>query len=114
MYTLTGSKTLLQQPRTKSLWISSFFRWAEKQNQNRLTWLALALAGHGCFLTPLTVMLVMATTQNFALFMTATGAMALALVTNLAALPTKITIPAFILSIVIDVVIVAITLISIL
>jgi hypothetical protein len=113
MYAITGTKSLAQQPRIKALGVSRFFRWAEKQNDNRLTWLALALAGHGCFLTPLTVMLVMATTQNFTLFMAAIGAMTLALVTNLAALPTKITIPAFIISIVIDVVIMAVTLISI-
>ena len=110
MYAITGAKSLVRQPRVKSFGISRFFRWAEKQNENRLTWLALALAGHGCFLTPLTVMLVMTTTYNFALFMTAIGAMTLAVVTNLAALPTKITMPAFILSIVIDVVIIAITL----
>lgn len=110
MYAITGSKALVERPAIKISWISSFLEWADKQNDNRFTWLALALAGHGCFLTPFTVMAVMATTQNFTLFMAAIGAMALALVTNLAALPTKITIPAFVLSIVADIVIVAITL----
>ena len=113
MYAITGTKTLAQQPGIRTSWISTFLSWAEKQNENRLTWLAVALAAHGCFLTPFTVMAVMITTQNFTLFMAAIGAMALALVTNLAALPTKITIPAFFASIAADIVIVAITLISI-
>ena len=113
MYAITGTKALTQQSTFRTSGISSFLTWAEKQNENRFTWLALALAGHGCFLTPFTVMAVMATTQSFTLFMTAIGAMALALVTNLAALPTKITIPAFVLSIIIDIVIVAITLVSV-
>lgn len=113
MYAITGSKALVGQSSTKTSWFSTFVAWTEKQNDNRLAWLAAALAGHGCFLTPFTVMAVMATTQNFTLFMAAIAAMTLALVTNLAALPTKITIPAFILSIVADIVIVAITLISV-
>jgi|RhiMetdeSRZDD1v2_1073273.scaffolds.fasta_scaffold99491_5 hypothetical protein len=113
MYAITGSKALVQQSGMRTSWISTFLSWAEKQNENRLTWLAVALVGHGCVLTPLTVMIVMMTTQSFALFMAATGAMALSLVTNLAALPTKITIPAFFLSIVVDIAIVALTLISI-
>jgi hypothetical protein len=114
MYALTGSKALTHQSSFRSSWISSFLGWADKQNDNRLTWLAIALAAHGCFLTPLTAMVVMATTQNFTLFMVTVGAMALALVTNLAALPTRITIPAFVLSIVADIVIIAIAFISVL
>ena len=113
MYAIAASKEIVGQATPKPSWISMFLTWADKQNENRLTWLALALAGHGCFLTPLTVMTVMATTQNFALFMSATGAMTLALVPNLAALPTKITIPAFALSIIADLMIMAIALISI-
>ena len=113
MYAITGSKALAEQSSLKPSWISTFLTWAENQNDNRFTWLAVALAGHGCFLTPFTVMTVMATTQSFTLFMAAIGAMALALVTNLAALPTKITIPAFVLSIIADILIVAITLIAV-
>ena len=65
----------------------------------------LRLAVHGCALTPVTVMATLFAGPNFILFMTAMVAMGIALVTNLAAMPTKITIPAFALSILIDVVI---------
>lgn len=71
-------------------------------------WLALALGGHGCVLTPLTILLVVAFTGlNLALFLTALGAMALALVVNLAAMPTKYTIPAFFLSVMIDIAVIS-------
>ena len=113
MYAIAASKEIVAQATPKPSWISMFLTWADKQNENRLTWLAIALVGHGCLLTPFTVMIVMATTQSFTLFMSATGAMTLALVKKMAALPTKITIPAFALSIIADLVIVAITLISI-
>ena len=90
--------------------LSSFITWTENQNKNRLAWLAIAIAGHGCFITPLTALVVMATTQSFVLFMAAIASMTISLVTNLAALPTKITIPAFFLSIVMDLVIIAVSL----
>jgi hypothetical protein len=112
MISITSPKnvTISQKPTL----ISLFFDWAERQNDHRLMWLAAALSLHGCFITPFTVMTVMTTTQNFALLMLATGAMAISLVTNLAALPTKITVPAFILSLIIDVAIVIASLAAVL
>lgn len=71
-------------------------------------WLALALGGHGCVLTPLTILLVVSLTGlNLALFLTALGAMALALVVNLAAMPTRYTVPAFFLSVLVDIGVIA-------
>lgn len=86
-----------------------FINWCEGQQPNRLLWLGVALASHGCILTPITVLAVLLAGANFFLFMLAMVAMGIALITNLAALPTKYTIPAFVLSIVIDVVIVIAT-----
>jgi hypothetical protein len=80
------------------------------QEKNRLLWLGLILALHGCIITPLTVMAVLLEGTNLALFVLAIVAMGLSLVTNLAAMPTKITIPVFALSIMIDLVVVGIAL----
>ena len=80
-----------------------FMTWSENQQENRMLWIGLGVAGHGCVLTPLTIMLVLATGNNLMLFMLATAAMAMVLVTNLAAMPTKITIPVFVFSILIDI-----------
>jgi hypothetical protein len=90
--------------------ISRFFSWSANQEKNRLLWLGIILSLHGCILTPLTVMAVLLAGTNLALFVTAIVAMGLSLVTNLAAMPTKITIPVFILSVLIDFVVVAIAL----
>jgi hypothetical protein len=81
---------------------SKFINWCQGQQENRLIWLGGAIAGHGCVLTPLTVFAVVLGGNSMVLFMLAIFAMAMALITNLAALPTKITIPAFALSVLID------------
>lgn len=82
---------------------SRFINWCKSQQENRLIWLGVAVAGHGCVITPLTVFAVTMAGNSLALFMLAIFSMAISLVTNLAALPTKITIPAFALSILIDI-----------
>lgn len=84
-----------------SLW-ARFQSFCKNQEDNRLIWLGVILAVHGCVLTPITVVATLFAGPNFVLFMTAMVAMGIALVTNLAAMPTKVTIPAFALSIVID------------
>jgi len=83
-----------------------FSSWCENQQENRLLWLGIALAGHGCILTPITVMVVLFTSFSFPLFMLAMVAMGMSLVTNLAAMPTKVTIPVLFASMVLDAVIV--------
>lgn len=107
MITITRLEKIIPQPTTSIM--SKFFSWVNSQEENRLTWLAVALVTHGCVITPFTVITVMATTQNFALFMTAMAAMTMTLVTNLAALPARITIPSFFLSVIIDLVIVGVS-----
>jgi hypothetical protein len=90
--------------------LARFVNWTKAQEPNRLLWLGVALGVHGCVLTPLTVMAVLLAGTNMFLFMTAMLAMGMTLVTNLAALPTKITIPVFLASIVIDLAVVIIAL----
>src|SRR4051794_29425314 len=86
--------------------ITKFIDWSKGQQDNRLLWLGIALAGHGCVFTPLTVMAVLLAGTNLTLFILAIVAMGMALVTNLAALPTKITIPVLVLSVLMDIAIV--------
>ena len=84
-----------------------FMNWCEGQQEKRILWIGLGLAGHGCVFTPLTVFLVMMAGNSMALFMTAILAMAMTLVVNLAAMPTKITIPVFLFTILVDLGIIA-------
>jgi hypothetical protein len=80
--------------------------WCEDQDKNRLLWLGIALSAHGCIITPLTVMAVLLAGANIWLFTLALIAMGATLVTNLAAMPTKVTIPVFILSTLFDIAII--------
>jgi hypothetical protein len=86
---------------------SRFTAWCTNQQEDRLLWLGIALVGHGCVITPLTIMAVLLAGTNLFLFVLALVAMGMSLVTNLAALPTRITIPVFVLSIIIDLVVIA-------
>ena len=82
--------------------IARFMNWCESQQPNRLLWLGIALAAHGCILTPVTVMAILLAGVNVPLIVLAISSMGVALVSNLAALPTRITIPLFLFSILID------------
>ena len=97
-YTGTPSKTSV---------FTRFINWCEGQEKNRFIWLGLALAGHGCALTPITLFAVILSGNLIFFWVMAMVAMMIALVTNLAAMPTKYTIPAFFISIVMDLVIIA-------
>lgn len=94
----------------KSSLLERFLTWSQNQQENRFLWIGIALAGHGCALTPITLYFVILAGMNFTLFMLALGAMAMAVVVNLAALPTKVTIPVLLLSALVDVTVIIIAL----
>ncbi|MEI9958335.1 MAG: hypothetical protein WDM90_18985 [Ferruginibacter sp.] len=85
-----------------TLW-NKFIAFAEKQQPDRLLWIAIGIFGHGIIFTPLTMGLVFYTSHIFGLLITACFSMILVVIVTLAALPTKYIIPAFLLSLVIDV-----------
>lgn len=89
-------------PSRRSVW-STFMSWCQGQEKNRFLWLSIALAGHGCLLAPFTLMAVMFAGNSMLLWAFVIGAMAMTLITNLAALSTKITIPVLFLSVLIDI-----------
>ena len=86
--------------------LSKFFKWCGEQEKNRLGWLALSLAVHGCIITPIVVLTIAMASNNFLLWIAGMAAMGGTLVVNLTAQPTKTTIPTFFLSLVIDLAIV--------
>jgi hypothetical protein len=90
----------------KSNVIHRFFDWCEKQEKDRLLWLGFMVAGHGCIFTPITLFMIMLSGNNPVLWPFAIAAITMTLVSNLAAMPTRITIPLFFLSLVIDVMII--------
>ena len=82
--------------------VSKFMTWCQAQEKNRLGWVGLILAIHGCVITPITLFIIISAGNNIAFWGVAMGAMAMSLITNLAALPTKITIPVFFFSLIVD------------
>lgn len=98
--------TSYTEQQSKTSVLKKFMNWCEGQQKNRLLWLGVSLTAHGCILTPITIMAVLLAGSNLVLFVLALVAMGVSLVTNLAALPTKITIPVFVFSIVLDIVII--------
>lgn len=87
--------------------LSRFFNWCNEQETYRFGWLGGIIAIHGCVLTPITLFAVILSGANLALFIAAIVAMGMSLVTNLAAMPTKVTIPVFFTSVLVDLVIIA-------
>ena len=94
------------EQQTKTSAISRFLSWCEGQEKYRFGWLAAALAVHGCALTPITLFAIILAGTNMLFFVLALVAMGMALVTNLAAMPTRVTIPVFFISIAIDIAII--------
>jgi len=94
--------------KSKTSVFSRFISWCESQQQYSFGWLGAIIAFHGCVLTPVTLFAVVLAGSNIWIFSTAIVSMAIALVTNLSAMPTKITIPAFFLSVLIDIVLIII------
>jgi hypothetical protein len=92
-----------------SLW-KRFINWADGQEEYRFGWTAFQIASHGCVFTILTSLAILFTGNQFIFWPFAIGAMAACVVVNLAAMPTKITIPVFFFSLLIDLVIIAICL----
>ena len=88
-----------------SVW-KKFINWCDSQEKYRFGWLATALGLHGCVLTIFTMFAVILAGNHFIFWPFIIGAMGITLITNLAAMPTKVTIPVFFFSVLIDLVII--------
>jgi hypothetical protein len=93
--------------RNQSL-VSRFIHWADSQEKHRFGWVAAIIAGHGCVITPITLFAIILSGNNFIFWPIVLVAMAASLVSNLAAMPTKITIPVFFFTVLVDLAIIAI------
>lgn len=94
---------------SRTSFITRFLNWCEAQEYNRVFWVGLTLVTHGCIITPLTAIMVMFSGNEVAIipYGLTMLSMVMVLVTNLAALPTKYTIPVYVLSILADIAIIA-------
>ncbi len=104
----TSSLTFVNTASKTSLF-NRFITWCEDQQQYCFGWLGAIIAFHGCLLTPVTLFAIVLAGSNIWIFSAAIISMGIALVTNLSAMPTKITIPAFFVSVLIDIVLIIIS-----
>ncbi len=96
---LTGSGLATQGP---SL-VSKFIRWATEQDaENHIAWAGISLIATAAALFPFTMAIILINGAVFPLILGAMVSLVLVVALNLAAMPTRYTIPAFLLSILID------------
>jgi hypothetical protein len=86
---------------------AKYINWANNQEDERLLWTGLGLGLHGCVITPFAFLVVVMSGINFFLLSMVMLGIVSVLVVNLAALPTKYTISAFFISLVIDISVIA-------
>ena len=86
---------------SENLW-TRFIRYTQHQEYNRLGWLVAGILGHGTIFTILTLLAVTELGNIFILYIIACCSMVMVVAVNLAALPTKYTIPALFISLLID------------
>ena len=88
--------------------LTGFFTWCTKQETNKLFWMAISMLLQSCVLVPITWVALYQADKSIIYYTMPMLAIVMCLVTNLAALPTRITIPVFILSVVIDLLVLAV------
>ncbi|HVT86531.1 MAG TPA: hypothetical protein VHD35_15105 [Chitinophagaceae bacterium] len=76
-----------------------FINWSTNQEENRILWTAVAILGQGCIVTIFTMVAIIFSGNHFIYWPFAIGAMAMSVVSYLAAMPTKIAIPVVFISI---------------
>jgi hypothetical protein len=101
--------TYVQKPsRVNSL--RRFMSWCDQQEKNRLLWLGLGIIGHIGTIVPLTLLSILfLADNNFALWIVVLCVNMPVVALNLAAQPPKVTIPVMLTSLVINVVVIAIS-----
>jgi hypothetical protein len=97
--------------RNKSL-AAKFMDWCRNQEPNRYGWLAVILFVHGCILAPIAMMAIFLNGVNIVLIAAVIVAMTAALISNLAAMPTRITLPIFFFGVLIDLVVIIISIVQ--
>jgi hypothetical protein len=79
-----------------------FMNFAKDQERNRFGWLAAGITLQGCVLAPLTLFAIISNGNPFILWIPCIATLAVTEIVNLAAMPTRITIPVLFSGIIIN------------
>jgi hypothetical protein len=102
----------VHSPYQRESFITKFLQWADRQQYERLFWLAFTLMFHACVLTPITALVASTSSNSFLVIIGAIVSISMIVITGLAALPTRITIPTFFISVLLDLALIGYALIS--
>lgn len=90
--------------------LSRFFKWAAGEDEERhIGWVGVTVTVMTAICFPLTMSVILLNGAVFGLIIPAMVSLVLVVITNLAALPTKYTIPFFFLAILIDLVVIGVS-----
>jgi hypothetical protein len=93
---------LVLQPANKSIF-NRFFTWTKQEEKNHIAWVGISITAMTAVFFPITMAAILFNGAVFKLIVGAMISLAMVVITNLAALPTKYTIPAFLTGIVMDI-----------
>ncbi len=89
--------------------LSRLMAWIISEEKNRIAWVGISITAMSAIFFPVTMAAILFNGAVFPLIMGSMISLAIVVITNLAALPTKYTIPAFILGILIDLVLIVVS-----
>jgi len=88
----------------------TFLAWCDRHEKNRFLWLGIALMGHIGMMVPLTLLSILFLAgNNFSLWIIVLCANMPVLALNLAAQPPKVTLPVMLMSLIINIAIIALS-----
>ncbi len=96
----------------KTSLLDRFLNWCELQEQERLLWVGTSLGLQGCVITPITLFAVIFSGIHTWMIAFTAASIMLTLVVNLAALPLRYAIPAFAVSLFINISLIVTAIIS--
>lgn len=105
-YTFSTSQTLhrYSDAKEKKSLVSRFIQWATNEDaEHHVAWVGISITFMTAIFFPLTMSAILLNGASFGLIITAMVSLALVVIVNLAAMPTRYTIPLFLLGILIDV-----------
>ena len=105
-YTISTSPTLhhYSLSKEKKSFVSRFIQWATNEDaEYHVAWVGISITSMAAIFFPLTMSVILLNGAAFGLIIVAMVSLALVVITNLAAMPTRYTIPIFLLGVLIDV-----------
>ena len=102
---LSDYQSLPAQKSSKNVFIR-LGEWLVSQEKNHIAWVGISITVMAAVFFPITMSAVLYNGAIFSLIMGAMVSLAIVVITNLAALPTKYTIPALMLGILMDIVLI--------